>query len=304
MKSATAEWSVFIPAANEERRLAACLGALQIACAGTAVSVCIIINGSTDRTEAIARDFAARTTIPIEVYRVAHACKSNAMNLYVHDLRPNATIHFFIDATTFVQPAAFRELARELSQRPDVLAASGLPLNGRGAQVMRQSAMRESKLFGQMFAVRNTFLDQLATLGRRIPIGLYRCDGLFSGFMCYETNGVAHRMPVQRVMTVPSAEWTIREISTLSRRDLTRGFNRLVRQARGRLENQAWNTIIWEQGFGALPKFADEMLLQWLENAKPKSEPLPDQIFSWLALQQVRRWRRPSEEALRPIQVV
>jgi hypothetical protein len=46
--------------------------------------------------------------------------------------------------------------------------------------------------------------------------------------------------------------------------DAEAGFNRLIRLAWGRLENQSRNPNLWTQGFGALPWFADEMIWDWL----------------------------------------
>jgi len=168
---------------------------------------------------------------------------------------------------------------------------------------MRDDAMRSSRLFGQMFAVRGEFLDELADRGRRLPVGLYRCDGLFSGYVCHETDGVAHREPLPRVATVPSAQWRIRPLSPFRTRDVRAGYNRLVRQARGRLENQAWNTILWTRGFGALPRFADDMILEWLKTNRPLKEGFPAGLFTWLALRRIRRWCRPSDDELLPVRV-
>jgi len=232
------------------------------------------------------------------------ACKSHAMNVFIHDLRPRAKVHFFVDATAFVEPNAFHALADALNDRSEIVAVSGLPLNGRGCAKMRRGAIQSSKLFGQMFALRQSGLDELARRGRRLPIGLYRCDGLFAGFICWETDGVAHERAMPRVATIPQAEWRIRPISWFRWKDIKAGFNRLVRQGRGRLENQSWNPILWTQGFGALPRFADDMILQWLRTDRPRKERLPDRFFTWLALRRVKRWRRPDEAALLPRKIL
>jgi len=298
------EWCIAVFARNEEARIGDCLAAIAKAIDGVRVRIILIVNGSSDGTVETAVGMVRSLGLHASVYTIAFACKSHAMNVFIHDLRPVAKIYFFVDATTFVEPNALHALADALNGRSDVSAVSGLPINGRAAAKMRRDAIQSSKLFGQMFALKQSCLDELAMRGRRLPIGLYRCDGLFVGFICWETDGVAHERPMPRVATIAEAEWRIRPISWYRWNDARAGFNRLVRQARGRLENQSWNPILWTQGFGALPRFADEMILDWLRTSRPKRESLPDRFFTWLALRRIRRWRRPDEAALVPHKIL
>jgi glycosyltransferase involved in cell wall biosynthesis len=298
------EWCIAVFARNEEARIGDCLSAIATASDGVRTHVVLIINGSSDKTSETALGLLPSLGLEASVYTVELACKSHAMNLFIHDLRPKAETYFFVDATTFVEPNALHALAGALNGRADITAASGLPINGRGAARMRLEATRTSKLFGQLFAVRRCCLDELALRGRRLPIGLYRGDGLFMGFLCWETEGIVHDRAMPRIATVPEAEWRIRPISWFRWKDLKAGFNRLVRQGRGRLENQSWNPILWTQGFGALPRFADDMILEWLKTSRPRKEPFPGRFFTWLALRRVRRWKRPDEAALRPRRIL
>ena len=297
------EWSIAVFARNEQARISDCLRALDEATCGTSCHVTVIVNGSSDRTALMAQKSLPDLKTPASVYEVQYGCKSNAMNLFIHQLRPAARFYAFVDAAAFVGPHALQAMANALETRPDMTAVSGLPQTGRTAHLMRQSTLEGAKLFGQMFAVRADFLDALVRLGRQIPIGVYRCDGLFAGYIEHETDGVAHPTPVRRVMNVPEATWRTRPISYFSPRDLKKGFDRLVRQQRGRLENQAWNTILWSRGFGALPRFAELMILEWLQRNNPRPTVLKDRIFMWQALKQIRNWRQPSEQDLQPVLV-
>jgi glycosyltransferase involved in cell wall biosynthesis len=294
------EWCIAVFARNEEVRISDCLTAIAKAAEGVRVHVMLIINGSSDRTAETALALLPSLGLQASIYTIWIGCKSNAMNVLIHDLRPKAKIYFFVDATSFVEPDALHALAVALDERSGIMAVSGLPINGRGAARMRQGALDSSKLFGQMFALRQSCLEELVMRGRRLPIGLYRCDGLFVGFICWETDGVAHEHSMPRIATIPAAEWRIRPISWFRWQDIKVGFNRLVRQGRGRLENQSWNSILWTQGFGALPRFADDMILEWIKTHQPRKEPFPDRFFTWLALRRVRRWHQPDEAALLP----
>jgi hypothetical protein len=298
------EWCIAVFARNEEERIGDCLTAIAKAVRGVHAHVILIINGSSDHTCEAALALLPRLGLSATVYIIEVACKSHAMNEFIHQLRPKAPIYFFVDATVFVEPNALRALADALKDRPDIMAVSGLPINGRSAAKMREDTRESGKLFGQMFAVRQSCLDAISRLGRRLPIGLYRCDGLFAGFICWETDGIAHEWAMPRIATIPEAQWRVRPISWFRPKDISAGFNRLVRQGRGRMENQAWNPILWTRGFGALPRFAEDMILEWLKTNRPKKEPRLDQFFTWLALQRVKRWRRPDEAGLLPRKIL
>ena len=177
------EWCIAVFARNEEARIGECLIAIARATDGVSTQVILLINGSSDKTAERALGLLPALGLRASVYKIGLGCKSHAMNVFVHDLRPRANVYFFVDATSFVEPNALRALAGALDRQPDIAAVSGLPINGRGAAQMRRGAMQSSKLFGQMFAVRQSCLDDLSTRGRRLPIGLYRCDGLFVGFI-------------------------------------------------------------------------------------------------------------------------
>ena len=181
MSGCNPEWCIAVFARNEDGRIGDCLTAIAKATNGMLTQVILIINGSSDETSKTALGLLPTLGLRASLYTIDFACKSHAMNVFVHDLRPRANIYFFVDATTFVEANALHALADALNRRSDIAAVSGLPINGRGAARMRREAIQNSKLFGQMFAVRQSCLDELSLRERRLPIGLYRCDGLFGG---------------------------------------------------------------------------------------------------------------------------
>ena len=96
------------------------------------------------------------------------------------------------------------------------------------------------------------------------------------------------------------AGWSIKSLSPFKLDDFRTAFNRRVRQSRGRLESLSWNSIIWEHGFGALPVYADDMILQWLAKHELPAAGLTERIFRAIALQKIRTSRRPDEASLMP----
>ena len=56
----------------------------------------------------------------------------------------------------------------------------------------------------------------------------------------------------------------------------------MVRQARGRLENEAIKKIIYRYGYGGLPTFADDMIADWLsEISSAERHRLRSQPLTW-----------------------
>jgi hypothetical protein len=211
-------------------------------------------------------------------------------------------MYAFVDATAFIAPGSLAACADKFKECREVLVIGGVPNSGRSAQRLREVALRNGGI-GQFFATRRELLDDLVFRRRQIPVGLYRGDGLLTGFIVHESNGRIHREPKERIACTPSVEYSIRPLSPFRLRDVKVYYNRLIRQARGRIENQAWNSIIWEHGFDALPRFGDELILTWLKNHSPRREGLLGNLWIWLALRRVRTWKKPAEEQLiaRPV---
>jgi hypothetical protein len=293
-------WSIVLFARNEAARITGALRALETAFRGRDAHLTVLINGSSDATASLAMKHLSAMAMDHAEFSIAHGCKSNAINRFVHHIRPKADFYLFTDATVTIErevPALFEQ---GFASDATIEAVSGLPRNGRGARAMRLQAKIAPKLYGQMFAVRGPAIDRLAAMNRRLPVGLYRGDGLLSGFIVHETDGVMHADPAPRILTIPQAGWHIKSLSPFSLEDIQTAFNRRVRQSRGRLENLAWNSIIWSQGFDALPLHADDMILGWLaQNRLPAAGPV-ERIFRQIALRAAKNSVRPDDASLTP----
>ena len=294
------DWGCAIFARNEESRIGECIRSFARASEGMRVRASVFVNGSSDGTAERATAELKQADLHGEVYRIAAACKWNAMNAFIHELRPHAKMYAFVDATAFIGASSLCACASEFKNSPRVLVIGAVPSNGRSATTLREAAFKGGGI-GQFFVVRRELLDELVARGRRIPVGLYRGDGLLAGFIDHETNEGIHREPMRRVGFTPAAEYSIRPLSPFSWHDIKVYYNRLVRQARGRLENQAWNSIIWSLGFDALPRFGDELILAWLKDNSPRDEGPVNNFFIRQALKRIRKWQRPREEDLMPV---
>ena len=87
-------------------------------------------------------------------------------------------------------------------------------------------------------------------------------------------------------------------------RDLRRQFRRKVRQMRGKIENAAIKRLVHAGGYQALPRFADDMIADFLSRHAVPDVPVRDRPFMALAVRRHRAARRPNEDKLEVVRVV
>jgi len=300
-----APWSIAIFARNEMASLPRCLEALAAATAGAQAEVSLLLNGSTDGSEQAAPRLMREARLRGSVWSIPHADKSNAINQYLHRLRPEAGLHVFVDAYAAVKPDALRRLAARLVAEPLAMAAAAVPSSGRSAAALRADMLEYPGLHGSLFALRGSFVERLAASGLRLPLGLYRGDGLLGSFVMHDLDSASSPWRPPHIAVEPEASWTLQSLRPWSPADIRRHLRRLVQQGRGRLESGAIRHTIYPGqgrcgGFGALPERADSMILDWLA-AVPEARPrLARDPFAALALRRIRRAAPPETSALEP----
>ncbi len=242
-------WNVVVIARDEAERLDACLDRLAAelrARAGPAPGgvnadrITVVLNGCRDASHEVTRRFAQASGLEVRGFEIAFADKSNAWNQYVHELAPMADLHIFVDGYTRVAPGSLAALAAALAADPHAHAASGLP-GGRGAAAYRRTVQRDGGLHGSLHALRGSFVERIRLAGLRLPVGLYRGDGLIGSFAMHDLDPATAWDPA-RVAQVERATWSAQAFAPP---DLWRHLRRRVNQARGRLESAAVKRIIY-----------------------------------------------------------
>ncbi|WP_431268584.1 hypothetical protein [Dankookia sp. P2] len=235
---------------------------------------------------------------PVRLFDIRFGDKSNAWNQYVHALAPAASMHVFVDGYAMVTPGAIRALAGALADNPQAHAAAALPSSGRSAPAQRAAMRRSPSLHGSLHALRGGFLDRIRAAGIRLPVGLYRGDGLVGSLVVHDLDALADPWDTSRIALAEAATWKVAPLSLLRPRDLRRLWNRRVQQARGSFEDAALKSWIYSANFTGLPSFADCMLAEWLK-ADPAAlrgrTPFPRLAHARLAIP-----RAPSADLLEP----
>jgi hypothetical protein len=295
------EWQVAVFCQNERRRIAACLASVAAAIGVRRGVITLILNGSTDGSEAAALAARAGLGAELQVFSIPHADKSNAINVFIHDLRGEAGLYLFVDGAVTIGRDAMAAMAARLDACPGAVAASGVAGNGRTEVRANRAAVETGgRLRGQFFALRPEFVERMVAGGIRLPVGLYRGDGLIGSMAAHDLDACGKAWDNGRVIGVADAVFDIDALSPFRARDLRRQFGRKIRQMRGRVENAAIRQIVYADGYAALPAYADDMIAAFLARHPAPSVPLLDRPFLALALAQHRAARRPDAQSLQP----
>jgi hypothetical protein len=295
------EWQVAVFCHNERRRIAACLDSVAAALGARRGLITVMLNGSTDGSEAAALAARAGLAAEVRVYAIPYADKSNAINMFIHALREDAGLYVFVDGAVTIGRGAIAAAEARLASCPDALAASGVAGNGRTEVRRNRAAVEQGGILrGQFFALRPGFVERMVAGGIRLPVGLYRGDGLIGSMAAHDLDAQGKAWDNGRVIGVADAVFDIDALSILSAGDLRRQFRRKIRQMRGKVENAAIRQIVYAHGYAALPAYADDMIEEFLARNPPPSVPLADRPFMALALAQHRGARRPDAQSLQP----
>jgi len=296
------DWQVAVFGLNEAWRLGDCIKSIASAARGWRVLVTVILNGTTDNSAAVALDAARSCLIPLDVYRIKYADKSNAINAFLYDLRAPSRFHCCVDAYVTIGPATLSGFAHCWATHPEARAVTGICLNGRSeALASAQILSIGGALRGQLFSLQREFIDRFTSQGLRLPVGMYRGDGLLGSMAAHDLDSLGQPWDNTRIVGVRTATYEIETLSVFRLRDWHRQFRRKIRQMRGQIENAAVKRIIYRYGYAALPHYADEMIADFLAEEGLPASSLSDFPFMRLALRQHRRaLASPHSSSLRP----
>ncbi len=293
MSSPRAPIAVAVLAHNEERRIACCLESLPLGRDDVAIHV--VVNGSTDGTARIAREIAARAG-NVVVHDYKEGGKSRSWNRFVFDTLPSFhDVHVFVDGDAELTPGSVDALARCLARNQGANAASGLPCNGRRVDFYRAEVERTHGMFGDLYALRGSFLAAMKQAGVRLPDDLIGDDGLI-GAMAKTNLGPESGWDDSRIVTCHDAGFLCEPVSPWSVRALRMQWSRMVNYSVRHFQNQMISPIMREQGPSGLPRLMRSLYPALLPGLRPRRSP---QLwwFDRAALQRMRTQKPVTPEA-------
>ena len=301
MSSVTSRWGVAIFSARETPSLLSdTVRAVIAACAGRQATIDVLINGN----QALAADFAevaaaiATNGCSLRIWSIAAPDKAHTWNEYIHRIWDSGGLTFFVDGYAQVRPDALTAIERQLAALPDALVASGVPTSGRSALRLREQMLRNGGLHGSLYALKADSMTLLRDGGFRLPLGLYRNDGMLGAALCYRLDPANHQWKRGTVVAVADATWDVNDVATLSYKNVVAYFKRRLRQAQGVLENRALREHMGIKRLPpqALPATAQDMINDWLGAQPAKARSLflkqPSCLYAARQLRTPRDWSK------------
>lgn len=258
---------VTVLAHNEERRIAACLDSLPLREPG--VRIVVVVNGSSDGTATIVRDYAGKG---VELVEYARGGKARSWNRFILDDAPDAETYVFADGDAELVAGSVAALERCLQQNPQANAASAPPMNGRNAAHYRRLMAEEGGLFGDCYALRGEFVERLRTSGIRLPDDLIGDDGLIAA-LAHTDIGPDADWRDDRVVGCLEAGFYC-ESNPITSQGLRRQASRMTNYALREYQNRIITSIMRESGPSGLPRSLADVYPQWLDRLGPRLNPL------------------------------
>lgn len=277
---AASDIAIVVLAHNEERRIGACLASLPLGEPGIAVHV--VVNGSRDHTARIARGFTG-----VRVHEYPQGGKARSWNRFMLDEGAvQAETFILVDGDAEVLPGSIAALARTLAKHPDANAASGFPRNGRRARFYARKLASEHGLFGDLYALRGSFVDTLRREGVRLPEDVIGDDSLIGALAKTDCRDESH-WDDSRVVPCRQAGFLC-EPTALTRESLTGQYRRMINYSRRHFQNRIISEIMRHGGGPSrLPSRLADHYGEWLPRWRPRLDP----VWWWFDRQALAQFR-------------
>lgn len=252
---------ITVLAHNEEAHIGLCLASLP-----KGVSVHVVVNGSSDRTAEIARSFPG-----VMVHEFAQGGKARSWNRFAFDeLQTFAAVHVFVDGDAIVAPGSIAALAAAIEADRQVNAAAALPLNGRQAALYRESTLRDRGIFGDLYAVRGSFLARMKATDVRLPDDLIGDDGLIAALAKTDLGPEANWV-TERVAAVRDAGFFMaKPANAFDPRTWWMQYRRMINYSVRHFQNRIVSAIMRKTGPEGLPRELVAFYPEWLPRFTPR----------------------------------
>ncbi len=239
----------------------------------------ILVNGNKELASqmfVLSKGMANRKS-SVRVWYIPFADKGNAWNQHVHEIWQGCLDAIYIDGYVRVAENSIRSLSRSLAASAQYLGASGVPSVGWSAKTLRKQMDMKGGFHGNLCAITSEALERIKDRGIRIPIGMYRVDGLMGAFLSFGLNPNSHAWnPLKFIAVVPDATWQCDRKKWYRLQDILAWGNRRYRQARGDIENSAikYHLTFLKCQLEELPSNVTSLVAAWAGSCPSEAQAL------------------------------
>lgn len=259
--------AIVVLAHNEQRRIGLCLASLP--CDNPEYAIHVVVNGSSDGTAAIVAQAAARHS-NLTLYDWAEPGKSRSWNrIVLGTLAAGFETVILVDGDAIVADGSFDALRAALAAHPEARAASALPLNGRHVAHYRQLMLDTHGIFGDLYALRGTFVDRMRDCGIRLPMDLIGDDGLV-GALAKTNLGPLSDWTEHGIYPTVDAGFLCEPLALADWRSWRMQYRRMINYAVRHFQDRIITDILRRDGPAGLPKQLATLYPAYLAQFHPR----------------------------------
>ncbi|MEN8140608.1 MAG: glycosyltransferase [Thermodesulfobacteriota bacterium] len=207
--------------------------------------ITVLANGCTDSTVEIVRSMQ-QTCSQIVLREIQIGDKCNAWNEYVYSVCDDVFCHWFCDADVTFSRGSFQLMLRKLKRYEESVAVAGVPLSGRGKNKYCEMIKKEGVIFGNLYAVKSSFLAKVRDENFKLPVGFLVDDNLIGRIICTSIDR-GNAPDFSRVVYDENAGYFVDSLNPFLFSDIRLYFNRLVRYRLGELQQEKLRPIPYSQ---------------------------------------------------------
>ena len=170
---------IFASRENIETTSNTLLHSLQAVSSGSRID--ILINGNRNLSEKLHRWIACKITDykeKIKIWQISIPDKGNAWNQHIHSIWRQDMDAVYIDGYVRITSYSVSALLKTLKSNPLSLGTSGIPTIGYSSKIIQHEMRKTGGFHGNLCCIKMEALDQMRIRNIRIPLGMYRVDGL------------------------------------------------------------------------------------------------------------------------------
>jgi glycosyltransferase involved in cell wall biosynthesis len=272
--------SIAVFAHNEADGIAACLDSVYRGNPPKPFCIHVLANGCSDGTESLVEAYA-RARPEVMLHSILLGDKSNAWNVYVHDLAADAAAHCFVDGDVRVEPGSIAALAQTLARAPRSNAAAALPATGRHVATFAREVRESHGLAGNLYALSGDFVRRVRAAGVRLPVGLIGDDSWVGALalMDLDPSSGWHK---ERVRICDDARFAFDSLRWHRPADARLYWRRRIRYGLRRWQTIMLRAHIAEHGLARLPRDVRELYSEYAHLCRLRWSGV-DTLFLWLA---------------------
>lgn len=271
---------------NEERDIETCLDSITRQFQG---KIFVLINGCTDNTFDVVTRYSKihNTVVPIDL-KVGD--KSNAWNVFVHEINIEAEHYFFVDGDCTVEDSAF-DLALSKFEKLRESKLNGIACTPKETTKNRvkqtHEMIKEGQLAGNFYALTNHFIKRVRCHNIYLPIGTIGEDGLVGALAFWDLKPFS-KWDLEKVHVAKDIKFDYRTLSIFNSHDLKLYYRRKIRYSERFFQNKIITECFRDKGLSWLSGRISDLYEHYEPLLKVRFRGV-NTYFDWIALRALKR---------------